>query len=119
VTESNAAVAAGDGEELRRQGGPHAGQAADEGRVRVAGQSLFDLPAGRGEPFFGLQGLGGRVADQPGGHSLAGHADLLGCAAATAASASAVRCASLTCRSLRRCASTRARPAARISPGVT
>ncbi len=61
-----------------RKGVLHAGQAADEGRVRVAGQGRLDALAGRAEPFPGGQRPGGDVADQVGGHGLAGRADLLG-----------------------------------------
>ena len=65
------------GDELGGEHGPHAGQAADEGGVRVAGEQRLELAVERGEPGAGRQRLDGEFPDQTGGHALARHGDVL------------------------------------------
>ena len=72
------------GEELGGEHGPHAGQAADEGGVRVAGEQRLELAVERGEPGAGRQRLGGELLDEARGHALAGTATVCSRAAASA-----------------------------------
>jgi hypothetical protein len=58
--------------------GPHAGQAADEGRVRVPLEHLSDVFVDQCELVAGGEHLAGQAPDQLGGDLLAGHGDLLG-----------------------------------------
>jgi hypothetical protein len=49
----------------------------DEGRVRVALERRLQLAVQDGEPVAGAGGLGGELADQPGGDAFAGDGDRL------------------------------------------
>jgi hypothetical protein len=66
-----AADAACLGDELGGQRRPHAGQAADEGGVRVAGERLLELRVERGQSLADGERLLGELAHQVGGDSLA------------------------------------------------
>ena len=65
-------------DELGGQGGPHAGQAADEGRVRVAVEQLAEVGVQPGDPLAAGKRLLGQLADQAGGQPLGGAGHLLG-----------------------------------------
>ena len=67
------------GDQLGGEHGPHAGQAADEGRVRVAIEQRLQLAVELGEAGAAGERLGGKLADQAGGHALGRDGDgLLG-----------------------------------------
>ena len=67
------------GDELCGEHGPHAGQAADEGRVRVALEQRLQLAVEFDQACAACQRLDGEFADQARGHALGGHGDgLLG-----------------------------------------
>jgi hypothetical protein len=66
------------GDELGGQHGPHAGQATDEGRIRVALEQLGQVAVELQDALAAGQGLGGQLADQPGGQSLPRDRQLLG-----------------------------------------
>jgi len=67
------------GDELRREDDPHAGQAADEGRVRVAFEQRLQLAIEIEETDTVYKRFGGEFSDQPRGHALGRHGDgLLG-----------------------------------------
>src|SRR3546814_6362669 len=65
-------------EELRGEGGPHAGQAADEGRVRVPVKGPLDAPVDVVQLVAGGQHLAGQVTDKVRGDGFAGDTDRLG-----------------------------------------
>ena len=65
------------GEELRGEGGPHPGQALDEGRVRVLVEQLSDLAVESLDLGPHPQGFGREVFDDVGGDLLTGNADPL------------------------------------------
>lgn len=80
VTGREAVDAAGDGEELGGEGGPHAGQAAHEGRVRVPVESFGQLGVQFGQAAAGGQGFVSQFFDDAGGDVLAGDLySLAGC----------------------------------------
>src|SRR5918994_1152070 len=58
------------GYELSREDGPHAGQAPDEGCVRVAGEPGLERTVELGQALAGSERLGGEFADEHGGHAL-------------------------------------------------
>src|SRR5437763_1046253 len=65
------------GDELRREDHPHAGQAADEGAVRVDGKHLGELGVDLPEPLAHGQRLAGEFPHQVRGDALPGQGDLL------------------------------------------
>jgi len=73
---SEAADLADLGQELGSENDPHAGQAADEGPVRVVGKQGLESLVELGNAAFGLQGFRGHVADQLGGGDLGRQGDL-------------------------------------------
>ena len=67
------------GDELGGEHGPHAGQAADEGRVRVAVEQRLQLAVEAGEAGAGGERLAGQLLDQTRAHALGRDGDgLLG-----------------------------------------
>ena len=67
------------GDQLGGEHGPHAGQAADEGRIRVAVEQRRQLAVELDEPRAGGERLGGKLADQVDRHALGRDGDgLLG-----------------------------------------
>jgi hypothetical protein len=64
-------------DELGGKHGPHAGQATNEGRIRVQRESLLDLSVDCGYALERLESFFGELADEAGAKGLAGQADRL------------------------------------------
>ena len=61
------------GDEFCGENGPHAGQASDEGRIRVALEKRFQLAVEFDQTCSARQCFRGEFADQARGHALGGH----------------------------------------------
>src|SRR5690242_12721008 len=68
------------GDEFGGEGGPHPGQAADEGRVRVALQRRLEFAVQEGEAFAELAQFERELADEFGCDAFAGDGEALGSA---------------------------------------
>src|SRR6266851_4982715 len=103
------------GDEFSGKQGPHAGQAADEGRIRVAGKARLDLGIQCAELFLGAKGFARKVLDDAGGEGFARQADRLALGTAASGieerSSSGKIAASRSCMRFRRrvCSSLRSR----------
>src|SRR5690606_12369921 len=69
------------GDEFGGEDGPHAGQALDEGRIRVAGEPLLEFAVDLAETRAGSKRFLSELADERGSHGLPGNDDGLGAGA--------------------------------------